>query len=62
MCLSVFYKKLMDVHYKSEYFIWRDDHDAAGWVSFLLGVLPREVIGFHVSIPVPCSISCSVNS
>lgn len=61
MCLSVFYKKLMDMHYKSEYFIWRDACDDAGRVAFLLRVLPREVIGFNVSIPVPCSISCSVN-
>lgn len=36
-------------------------YDAAGWVASLLGVLPREVIGFNMSISVSCLTSCSVN-
>lgn len=64
MCLSVFYKKPVDMHSKPEYFIWRDDYDNAGCVASLLGalgVLPGKVTGLDIAIPLPCSISHSVN-
>lgn len=52
------------MHFRYEYFIWRDGCDNAGWVASLLGTLgelPGIVIGFNVSIPLPCSISCSID-
>lgn len=47
------------MHFKPEYFIWRDDYDNAGCVASLLGalgVLPRKVTGFDIAIPLPAQL------
>lgn len=50
---------LMDMHFKSENFIWGDDCHSVCCVAYplgALGVLPRKVIGFNVFILCPAPL------